>query len=78
MNASVVNPTILILGNKREVEVEKNVSDKLISELKSTNKNIIFKETSARTGFNINESFRVLAEEMMKKGNLKKESGVKL
>ncbi|CDW84056.1 ras-related protein rab-5a isoform 2 [Stylonychia lemnae] len=68
LNATIENPTIMVLGNKRDIEL-KQVSNKEIEDFQANHRDVIFSETSARTGMLINESFRTLSLKMTDKGN---------
>jgi translation elongation factor EF-Tu-like GTPase len=55
LKATVDLPTIIVLGNKKDLAKAGNiaVSDDDIRELKAYESSIIFFETSARTGLNL-------------------------
>ena len=57
----------MVLGNKKDVE-NKAVSNQEFDELQQKYKNVMFYETSARNGFQIEESFRNLITRMVTKG----------
>ena len=59
----------MLLGNKLDLEKERVVKKEIIDEFVKKN-NLIYFETSAKSGLNIDSSFYALTEEIFKKGNL--------
>ena len=77
VNASIDNPTIMVLGNKRDLEA-KEVTDKEIEEFQANHRDVVFSEVSARTGLLIMESFRTLGLKMLDKGHQVQVSGFQI
>eukprot|EP00347_Sterkiella_histriomuscorum_P004428 403360496 len=81
VNASIENPTIMVLGNKRDLDQTlRQAVFKEIEEFQANpnHRDVIYAEVSARTGFMINESFRTLGQKMMEKGHQIEVSGFKI
>ena len=65
---TVENPTILVLGNKRDLE-HKEITAKEVADFQAMHRDVIFMETSARTGYQVVESFKNMGQIMIEKGN---------
>lgn len=93
LNASVNSPTIMVLGNKRDLdqssrkvqlqevrELQRRYSSSNLEERENSNgvSEITYADVSARTGFMINESFKSLAQKMLEKGPQLEVTGFKL
>lgn len=60
------DPPILVLGNKRDIDTDIQVTQQEISEFQEQNKGtIIFYEVSARSGHHVYEAFVQLCVKMM-------------
>ncbi|CDW75642.1 ras-related protein rab11 [Stylonychia lemnae] len=75
--ASVPNPTILVLGNKRDLDL-KEVTDKDIEQIMEKCKDVIYFETSARNGYQVDESFRSMTVKLVERGKQNQVSGFKI
>ena len=62
INDNFDNPIIILLGNKADIEDERKVSKEEI-EIYTKKKNLMYFETSAKTGQGINEGFSYIANE---------------
>ena len=72
------NPTLILLGNKVDLPKEKwEVTEEKVEEFIKKN-NITYFNTSAKTGFGINESFSHIANEIYDKYLDKKEDNIKI
>jgi small GTP-binding protein len=59
-------PTLFLLGNKHDLEYSRTVSSEDFVNFATKNKISFYKETSAKTGHNVKESFDAIAKHLKK------------
>ena len=67
---------IIIIGNKNDLTDKRKVTPEQIDEFIKLNKLIYF-ETSAKTGENVDESFEYIAKKLLEEQRYKEKSGIK-
>lgn len=76
VHATMEEPPILVLGNKKDMESEIQVTNRDVEEFQERNRGIAFYEVSARSGMHVTEAFVDLCIRMV---DIKKSvSGIKL
>lgn len=65
LHATMEDPPILILGNKRDLEGQIEVTPEDLAAFKQENRGVTIFEVSARSGFNVNEAIVTLCNRML-------------
>lgn len=72
------NPTIMLLANKKDIGSKATAGRGASEEVQRVHPDILFFEVSARSGHQVEESFKALGEAMFNKGMQRKASGFRI
>ena len=67
---------VIMIGNKNDLSEKRDVTQEKINDFIKLN-NLVYFETSAKTGENVDESFQYIAQKLMEEQELKEKLGVK-
>ena len=67
---------VILVGNKIDLSEKRDVTQEKINDFIKLN-NLVYFETSAKTGENVDESFQYIAQKLMEEQELKEKLGVK-
>ena len=67
---------VIMIGNKIDLSEKRDVTQEKINDFIKLN-NLVYFETSAKTGENVDESFQYIAQKLMEEQELKEKLGVK-
>ena len=67
---------VIMIGNKNDLSEKRDVTQEKINDFIKLN-NLVYFETSAKTGENVDESFQYIAQKLMEEEKLKEKLGVK-
>ena len=67
---------VIMIGNKNDLSEKRDVTQDKINDFIKLN-NLVYFETSAKTGENVDESFQYIAQKLMEEQELKEKLGVK-
>ncbi|TNV77063.1 hypothetical protein FGO68_gene9629 [Halteria grandinella] len=79
-NTDTATPTIMVLVNKRDLTTIKKgaITLSMMEDFQREHTDVLFYEVSARTGYNVEDAFKDLAQKLFDKGLNKHSSGFRL